>query len=88
MSITSFTKPSDSDVLPYLNENAKLIEFIGKGCMRQSANESLDIRKVRVQLGSDQILKNVIFVKKGVTWFFKSIETAEIVNDPCYYKGA
>ena len=84
MSITSFSRPSDSDVLLKINQGNKIIDFIGKGCLRQNTDETLYIRTVKIKLGEKEFFKNVIFVKKGITWLFKTIETTEFSGNPCY----
>lgn len=74
MSITSFSKPSDNDVLKRLVEYNNVISFVGEGSVLQSTNETIYIRTVKVSINRQEMLQNVIFIKKGISWFFKAIE--------------
>lgn len=76
MSITSFSKPSDSEILEAFSEEDKNVSFVGKGSIRQQVDETLYIRTVKISNKKRVILKNVIYVKRGIKWFFKRIENA------------
>lgn len=76
MSITSFSKPSDSDVLRVVSEDDKNVSFVGKGSIHQQVDETLYVRTVKISSKKRVILKNVIYVKRGIKWFFKRIENA------------
>lgn len=76
MSIISFSKPSDSEVLQRVGEQDQHVSFVGKGSIRQKVNETLYIRTVKVKKSKREVLKNVVYVKKGISWLFKAIENA------------
>lgn len=76
MSIADFTKPSDDDVLKKLVENDLLVSFIGNGNVYQKQNETLYYRTVKIKVKGEETLRNVIYVKKGVSWKFKCTEKA------------
>ena len=81
MSITSFSKPSDTDVLQRIVENGHVISFVDKGSILQNENETLYVRTVKIKIDKDEVLKKVIYIKKGITWFFKTIETITPLNN-------
>ncbi len=76
MSLISFSTPSDEDILRKLSKNKEKISFIGEGSIKQKVNETLYVRTVKIKRKKVELLQNVIFVKKGISWFFKSIENA------------
>jgi hypothetical protein len=76
MSITSFSRPSDNDVLKKIIDTNQLISFVGKGSIYQTAKETIYIRTVKVKVNKEEILQNVVYIKKGISWLFKKIEKA------------
>lgn len=74
MSLISFSKPSDTEVVNKVSKKNQFIEFVGKGSVLQNLDETTYVRTVKIKLQKREILKNVIFVKKGISWIFKSIE--------------
>ena len=74
MSLISFSKPSDTEVVNKVSKKSQFIEFVGKGSVLQNLDETTYVRTVKIKLQKREILKNVIFVKKGISWIFKSIE--------------
>jgi len=80
MSITSFSKPSDTEVLHKFINNSNIIGFVGKGIVVQNENETKYIRTVKIKLHKEEVLQNVIFVKNGIKWLFKSIENDTSIN--------
>jgi len=74
MSITSFSKPSDNDILTNLEENDTILSFVGKGSILQSNSETIYIRTIKCTSNKEETLRNVIYSKRGISWFFKSIE--------------
>lgn len=86
MSLTSFSKPSDTDVLQKISEQDKTFSFVGKGSIHQNVNETLYIRTIKIKLNKEEVLKNVIYIKKGITWLFKKIETISVVSNPAMIK--
>ena len=81
MSITSFSKPSDADVMQKIIEKESVISFVDKGSILQNVSETLYIRTVKVTLDKEEVLKKVIYIKKGITWLFKTIETITPINN-------
>ena len=75
MSLISFSKPSDTEILNRISQKNKVIEFVGEGSLHQNLNETTYVRTVKLQLNKSEILKNVVYVKKGISWMFKSIES-------------
>ncbi len=80
MSITSFSKPSDTDILENIVGEEKVLSFVGEGSILQSTNETTYIRTIKVEANEKETLRNVIFIKKGITWFFKKFEEVTITN--------
>ncbi|NNC69934.1 MAG: hypothetical protein HKN90_03830 [Flavobacteriaceae bacterium] len=76
MSLISFSKPSDTEILKNLPEQNQFIDFVGEGSVLQNLNETIYIRTVKIKFNKKEILRNVIYVKKGISWIFKSIESA------------
>ncbi len=74
MSITSFSKPSDNDILKNVEFNDSVLSFVGKGSIHQSNSETIYIRTVKVLSNKQEMLRNVIYTKKGISWLFKKIE--------------
>lgn len=75
MSITSFSTPSDTDVLQNVAEKDSIVSFVDKGSILQNMEETLYRRTVKIQFDKEEVLKEVIYTKKGITWFFKAVET-------------
>tara|TARA_R110002073_G_scaffold279026_1_gene443055 strand:+ start:330679 stop:330909 length:231 start_codon:yes stop_codon:yes gene_type:complete len=76
MSLTSFSKPSDTDVLNKLIQKDEIITFVGEGSVHQNMKETVYVRTVKVKVNKEEILKNVIYIKKGITWLFNRIDIA------------
>ncbi|RPD96489.1 hypothetical protein EGM88_08970 [Aureibaculum marinum] len=75
MSIASFSKPSDADVLQKMESNGKFLNFVGKGVVLQNMNETRYIRTIKIIVDQEEVLQNVVYVKLGINWFFKKTET-------------
>ncbi|MET2986457.1 hypothetical protein [Aureibaculum conchae] len=78
MSITSFSKPSDVDVLQKIETNGEFLEFVGKGISLQNENETRYVRTVRIKYNQEEIVQSVVFVKSGIDWLYKKTETIAI----------
>jgi hypothetical protein len=76
MSLISFSKPTDSEILKKIPKKNQFVDFVGEGSVLQNLNETVYIRTVRIKFNKQEILRNVIYVKKGISWIFKSIESA------------
>jgi len=87
MSLISFSKPSDKDVLQKVVEKDNIICFVGKGSILQNIKETLYIRTVKVKLEKEEVLQKVIYAKKGIKWLFKAIETLAPVNSSAMEKN-
>ncbi len=77
MSISDFTKPSDNEVLKKLVENDLVVSFVGNGNVHQKKNETLYYRTVKIKVKGEETLRNVVYVKNGVSWKFKCTEKAD-----------
>ncbi len=86
MSIISFSKPSDADVLQKIIEKDNIISFVGKGRILQNVKETLYIRIVKIRFEKEEVLQKVIYAKKGITWLFKAIETLAPVSNSAIEK--
>ena len=78
MSITSFSKPSNADILLNIDAEDERITFIDKGLVLQNVNETRYVRKVKITSENEEIFKNVVYIKLGIHWCFKKIETIEV----------
>ena len=78
MSITSFSKPSDVDVLKNLEVVGEFVNFIGEGVVLQNIDETRYVRTVKVLLNQEEVLQNVVYIKSGIKWLFKKTETVLI----------
>ncbi len=78
MSITSFSKPSDADVLKNMEVNGKFVDFVGKGIVLQNLDETRYLRTVKIIINKEEVLQNVVYVKSGTNWKFKKTETVLI----------
>ena len=76
MSLISFSKPSDSEVLNRIPKKNQFISFIGEGSVLQNVDETRYVRTVLVKLKKVETVKNIIYVKKGISWIFESVENA------------
>ena len=74
MSITSFSKPSDKDILKKFEENDSILSFVGKGSILQSNIETIYVRTIKVTSDQRETLRNVVYIKKGISWLFKEVE--------------
>jgi len=74
MSLISFSKPSDADILQRVVEKNTFVSFVDKGSVLQNVKETIYIRTVRIRDDKKEVLKKIIFVKKGIKWFFKTVE--------------
>ena len=75
MSLISFSKPSDTEILNKISQKNQVIEFVGEGSLHQNLDETTYVRTVKLKLNKREILKNVVYVKKGISWMFKSMES-------------
>ena len=75
MSIISFSKPSDTEILNRISQKNQVIGFVGEGSLHQNLDETTYVRTVKLKLNKREILKNVVYVKKGISWMFKSMES-------------
>jgi len=80
MSITSFSKPSDTDIIKKVAGEEKILSFIGEGSVFQSTDETIYVRTIKVEADKKERLRNVIYIKKGITWFFKKFEEVTSTN--------
>lgn len=87
MSLASFSKPSDRDVLLEINETDAIVSFIDKGSIFQNIKETLYIRTVKIKRDKEEGFKKVIFAKKGITWLFKAVENVTKGNSLAIEKG-
>lgn len=76
MSITSFSKPSDTDVLNKFIRKDQIISFVGEGSIYQNSEETTYVRIVKVKVNKEEIIKKVVYIKKGISWLFNRIEQA------------
>jgi len=76
MSLISFSKPSDTEILNRISQKNQVIGFVGEGSLHQNLDETTYVRTVKLELNKREILKNVVYVKKGISWIFKAIESA------------
>ena len=81
MSLASFSKPSDRDVLLKINETDAIVSFVDKGSILQNIKETLYVRTVKIKRDNEEGLKKITFTKKGITWLFKAVENITIVNN-------
>ena len=86
MSIISFSKPSDTDIIQKIIEKDSIISFVGKGRILQNVTETLYIRIVKIRFEKEEVLQRVIYVKKGIAWLFKAIETLAPVGNSAVEK--
>jgi len=86
MSIASFSIPSDVDILQKIVNEDAIISFVGKGSIYQNVKETLYIRTVKIKLNKEEVLQNVIYIKKGIAWLFKTIETKAPVTNSAIEK--
>ena len=86
MSLTSFSKPSDEDILKAVTHNGEEISFVGKGSVNQNVNETIYIRLIKITLDKEEVLKKVIYTKKGISWLLKNIENITISNKSAVIK--
>ena len=81
MSLASFSKPSDKDVLLNIVETDAIVSFMDKGSILQNLKETLYVRTVKIKRDKEEEVKKVIYTKKGITWLFKAIENITAFNN-------
>lgn len=81
MSLASFSKPSDKDVLLNIVETDAIVSFMDKGSILQNIKETLYVRTVKIKRDKEEEVKKVIYTKKGITWLFKAIENITAFNN-------
>ena len=74
MSISSFSKPSDDEVLKKMLENDLTVTFVGDGSVYQNVEETLYSRTIKIKIKEEEVFQNVIYEKKGTSWKFKRTE--------------
>lgn len=72
MTIIKFTTPSDSEIINDIPKIEATINFIGNGSVYQSLKETTYERFIKIP--DENLVKKVIYKKKGVIWGFQSIE--------------
>ena len=86
MSLASFSKPSDKDILLNIVESDAIVSFMDKGSMLQNIKETLYVRTIKIKRDKEEEVKKVIYTKKGITWLFKAIENITVFNNPSIEK--
>jgi hypothetical protein len=81
MSLASFSKPSDKDVLLNIVEDDVIVSFLDKGSILQNIKETLYVRTIKIKRDKEEEIKKVIYTKKGITWLFKAIENITAFNN-------
>ena len=74
MSLISFSKPSDAEILQSIAEKDTIVSFVDEGSIFQNVKETLYIRTVKTEINKKEYFKKIIYVKKGIKWLFKTIE--------------
>ena len=81
MSLASFSKPSDKDVLLNIVESDAIVSFVDKGSILQNIKETLYVRTVKIKRDNGEAVKKIIYSKKGITWLFKTVENIATFNN-------
>ncbi|MDX5585024.1 MAG: hypothetical protein QNK20_08825 [Aureibaculum sp.] len=81
MSLASFSKPSDKDVLLNIVESDAIVSFVDKGSILQNIKETLYVRTVKIKRDNGEAVKKIIYTKKGITWLFKTVENIATFNN-------
>lgn len=81
MSLASFSKPSDKDVLLNIVEDDVIVSFLDKGSILQNIKETLYVRTVKIKRDNEEGFKKITFTKKGITWLFKAVENITTINN-------
>ena len=81
MSLASFSKPSDTDVLLKIVETDAIVSFVDKGSILQNIKETLYVRTVKIKRDNEEGFKKITFTKKGITWLFKAVENITTINN-------
>ena len=81
MSLASFSKPSEKDVLLNIVEADAIVSFMDKGSILQNIKETLYVRTIKIKRDKEEEIKKVIYTKKGITWLFKAIENITAFNN-------
>ncbi len=81
MSLASFSKPSDKDVLLNIVESDAIVSFVDKGSILQNIKETLYVRTVKIKRDNEEAVKKIIYTKKGITWLFKTVENIATFNN-------
>lgn len=80
MSLTSFSTPSDQDILNNAVEKSKVIGFVDKGKIYQNAEETTYVRLIKVLENKVEVIKKVTYSKRGISWLLKAIENSTFKN--------
>ena len=74
MSLISFSKPSDAEILQNIAEKDTIVSFVDEGSIFQNVKETIYIRTVKTEINKKEYFKKIIYVKKGIKWLFKAVE--------------
>ncbi|NLP57039.1 hypothetical protein [Lutibacter sp. B1] len=77
MSIINFTIPSDASILKDINNviGERFIKFIGRGSVCQNIHETIYVRTFQ---GDDEILRKIVYQKKGTKWVYQTVEVIKL----------
>lgn len=73
MTLISFIIPTDKDILEDLNEESRMIKFIGSATFSQKLNQIKFSRTFRHRFDNQNQLKQVIYFRKGLLWKFNEV---------------
>ena len=80
MSLTSFSTPSDQDILENIIEKSTVIGFVDKGKIYQNIDETIYVRLIKVLEDKAEVIKKVTYSKRGISWLLKTIENYSLKN--------
>lgn len=73
MTLISFIIPTDKDILKDLNEEPRMIKFIGSATFSQKLNQTKFSRTFKHRFDNQNQLKEIIYFRKGLIWKFNEV---------------
>lgn len=80
MTIISFFIPTDKDILRDIKEDTRTIKFIGEGSVKQRLDVTKFIRKFIYRFDANKVERQIVYIKKGLSWELECIEITSIQN--------
>lgn len=73
MTLISFIIPTDKDILRDLNQEPRMIKFIGSATFSQKIDQIKFSRTFKNRFDKEDQLKQAIYYRRGLVWEFNEV---------------